>query len=101
MYACPETWLDIADLIEMDKIQSSAVFNQPYVRTCGVIDSQNRGTSLQRTYWDQLICPLYRGCPLFRGEKCISTLGKSTFGALECVLCREVISMVFFIGSVL
>ena len=28
-------------------------------------------------------------------------IGKSTFGALERVLCREVISMVSFIGSVL
>ena len=31
----------------------------------------------------------------------ISTIGKSIFGALEGVLCMEVISMVFFIGSVL
>ena len=34
-------------------------------------------------------------------KKCISTIGESTFGALERVLCREVISMVSFIGSVL
>ena len=33
--------------------------------------------------------------------KCISTIGKSTFGALERVLCREVISMVSIIGRVL
>ena len=37
-----------------------------------------------------------RGCPFFKGEKCISTIGKSTFGVLERVLCREVISMVSF-----
>ena len=61
----------------------------------------------------------YTGEPLYKGHigpanlstverlstlqrwKCISTIGKSTFGALECVLCREVISMVSFIGSVL
>ena len=49
--------------------------------------------------------PLYEGHigtrVRFRGGKCISTIGKSTFSALQSVLCREVISMVFFIGSVL
>ena len=36
-------------------------------------------------------------------EQCISTIGKSTFGVLERVLCREVIPMVStsFIRSVL
>ena len=48
----------------------------------------------------RLICPLQRGCPLFRGVKCISTID-SNFGALECVLCREVVYMVSCIGRVL
>ena len=34
-------------------------------------------------------------------SKCISTIGKSIFGALESVLCREVVYMVSFIGRVL
>ena len=33
--------------------------------------------------------------------KCISTIGKSTCSALECVLCMEVTSMMSFFGSVL
>ena len=33
--------------------------------------------------------------------KCISTIGESICGALESVLCREVVYMVSFIGSVL
>ena len=33
--------------------------------------------------------------------KCMSTIGKSTSGVLERVLCREVISMVYFVGRVL
>ena len=41
------------------------------------------GTSLQRTHWDQLTCTLWRGYLLFRGGKCISTLGESIFGASE------------------
>ena len=36
-----------------------------------------------------------------QGRKCISTIVKSIFGALQSVLCREVISMVSFIGRVL
>ena len=43
------------------------------------------GPLYKGTHWDQLICPL------FRGGKCISTIGKSIFGALESVLCREVV----------
>ena len=34
-------------------------------------------------------------------KKCISTIGKSIFGALESVLCKEVVYMVSFIGRVL
>ena len=57
-------------------------------------------TSYVRTHWDQLICPLQRGCSLFRGEKCISTIGMFIFGALESVLCREVVYMLsLFRGS--
>ena len=37
----------------------------------------------------------------FRGGKYISTIRKSIFGALESVLCREVVYMVSFIGRVL
>ena len=48
-----------------------------------------------------IICPLYRGCTLFRGEKCISTIGKSTFGVLESVLSGEVVYMASFIGRIL
>ena len=33
--------------------------------------------------------------------KCMSTIGKSIFGALESVLCKEVVYMVSFIGRVL
>ena len=38
---------------------------------------------------------------LQRWKICVRTIGKSIFGALQSVLCREVISMVSFIGRVL
>ena len=74
----------------------------------------------EATVYAVYVCTLHKlwcstGGPLYKGHigiryklstverlstlqrwKCISTIGKSTFGALESVLCREVISMVSF-----
>ena len=47
------------------------------------------------------MCPLWRGCLSFRSENSISTIGESIFDAFDSILCREVISLVSLIGSVL
>jgi WD40 repeat protein len=48
--------------------------HQHSVKDMDLVERIHNGTSEQRTLLDHMFCPLYRGCPLFGGSKCIRTM---------------------------
>ena len=57
------------------------------------------GTSEKGTFWDQVVCPLYRGCPLLRGSNRIILIGSDKFGDLVLSIVERYLIQCPFLGG--